>query len=615
MKSFAFSVSVDRILLSFSIAVLLGASLPASAICSTPTGGTVPLGQHVILVIEENTSFGNVFPSGMPWLVNEAETKGGYSAQGCYTTDATGSLLDYLMLSGGSLFNFSSYNCNENDCARQLPNPNIFQLADDQPLTWKVYAETYHNAGGYITAPDNSPSGKTHYYRRHNAVTWYAEALSNVLGAQGELVDFEQFYIDVANGTLPRYAIIAPDGLSNAHDGSVGAADNFLKFNLDATGSPYTDLLTLPDFQPGGSGLLIVTFDNGNGDRAGDVYTAFIGPNVKQGYVSNFSYMHENTLRTMLDALGITTYPGKSANAADMADFFASNAGSVVVNSPANGSVQGPAVLVNAAARELGSSIARMEVWDNGTKLGDVFADNINQVYNVTGNGAHQMTIRDIGTGSGNPILHKVVTNYTVSRSDGMFVTAPASGSNQAVLFPVEAYGVESSANIDHLEVLCDGKKVGDSPRGSTISQWYTNYPGSPFSMLTPGRHTLTVEDVASGSVVLHRATFPITIVAQNNVYVNSPANNSTQSTNVLVNAYGHEQVNSTQQIDHMEVWDIFNGKTTKLGNSPKGYGSSSTFINQTFTLPVGSHQLVVQDIGPPPYPILHKVTLNITVR
>ena len=614
MKACAFSLSVDGILLSLSIALLLSTSLPASATCSTPTGGTVPLGQHVILVIEENTSFGNVFPSGMPWLVNEAETKGGYSGQGCYNTDASGSLLDYLMLSGGSLFNFSPYNCNGNDCAQPLPNPNIFQLADDQPITWKVYAETYQNAGGYITAPDNSPSGVTHYYRRHNAVTWYAEALSNVLGAQGELVDFEQFYIDVANGTLPRYAIIVPDGLSDAHDASVGNADNFLKYNLDATGSVYTDLLTLPDFQAGGSGLLIVTFDNGNGDGAGNVFTTFIGPNVKQGYVSNFSYKHENTLRTMLDSLGITTYPGASNNAADMADFFSSNAGSVVVNSPANNSVQGPAVLVNAAARELGSSIVRMEVWDNGTKLGNVFADNIDQVYNVSGNGAHQMTIQDIGPGSGNPILHKEVVNYTISSSDGMFVTAPASGSNQAVLFPVEAYGVESTADIDHLEVWCDGKKVGDSPKGSTISQWYTNYSGSPFSMLTPGTHQLTVEDVST-SGVLHTSTFPITIVQQNNVYVNSPANNSTQSTSVLVNAYGYEQVSSTQQIDHMEVWDLFNGNSTKLGNSPEGYASSSTFINQTYTLPAGSHQLTIQDVGPSPYPVLHKVILNITVQ
>ena len=52
------------------------------------------------------------------------------------------------------------------------------------------------------------------------------------------------------------------------------------------------------------------------------VYTAVIGPNVKPGFISPMLYKHENTLRTMLDALGITNYPGASKTAADMADFF-----------------------------------------------------------------------------------------------------------------------------------------------------------------------------------------------------------------------------------------------------------------------------------------------------
>lgn len=603
-------MSIFRIVLSTLIIGLVCGSVSAPArSCTTPSGGAVPLAQHVILVIEENTSFSNAF-SGMPWLVGQAQTKGGYSASGCYVTDASGSLLDYLMLSSGSLE--SQFGCNGNDCTSQITDNSIFAISDNLPQTWKVYAETYQNAGGYVTAPDNSPGGATHYYRRHNPATWYQEIYpNNHLGSQGNVVDFEQFWIDVANGTLPRYSIIIPDGLSDAHDGSIGAADNFLKNNLDVAGI-YTDLLTLPDFQPGGSGLLIVTFDNGNGDGAGPVLTTLIGPNVKQGYVSNFSYKHENTLRTVLDALGITTYPGLSASAVDMADFFPSTAGSVVINSPANGSFQGPAVLVNAAARELSGTIDHMEVWDNGTKLGNVFSNSINQVFNVTGNGAHQMTVQDIGPGPNFPILHKLVTNYTISATDGVFVTAPAANANQGELFPVEAYSVESTNDIVRMEVWADGHKVGDSPLGSSISQWYSD---KLFSMLSPGSHQLTIQDVASGNVVLHKVTVPITVVAQNNVYVNSPANNSTQGTNVLVNAYAWEQSGgSTQQVARLEVWDIFNGTSTKLANSPLGYAGTSLFINQTFTLQPGSHQLVVQDINPS-NAIIHKVTLNITVQ
>ena len=180
----------------------------------------------------------------------------------------------------------------------------------------------------------------THYYARHNAAGWYSEVLSNLHGSQGNIVDFQQFGIDVANGTLPRYSIIVPDGCWDNHDdcfsNSLAEADDFLNSNL-------TPMLALSDFQAGGSGLLIVTFDN--------------GPNIKRGYVSNVSYKHEHGLRTMLDALGIESYPGWSASVTNMSDFFLSTAGSVVIDSPANQSIQGPAVLVRAAASELGAQV------------------------------------------------------------------------------------------------------------------------------------------------------------------------------------------------------------------------------------------------------------------
>ena len=34
----------------------------------------VPLAQHVVLVIEENTSFSTAFPNGMPWLSSQAKS-------------------------------------------------------------------------------------------------------------------------------------------------------------------------------------------------------------------------------------------------------------------------------------------------------------------------------------------------------------------------------------------------------------------------------------------------------------------------------------------------------------------------------------------------------------
>jgi phosphatidylinositol-3-phosphatase len=572
-----FLSSAARTLLCFGT-LLLSRSSPAQ----------VPLSQHVILVVEENCSFSSVYPAGMPWLVNQGNS---YGYADNYYSNVGGSLLDYLWLASGS--SEYSFGCTGNNCTNPITDNNIFRLLNNQPFSWKVYAQNYLNAGGRVTTPDRARG--TYYYRRHNGATWYSDILNNVRGSQGDIVDLEQFTIDAANGTLPRYAIIIPDGNYDVHDGSLAAADNFLKNNL-------ASLLTQPDFSSGGSGSLIMTFDNADADAQGQVYTALIGPNVKPHYVSDSYYQHQNTLKTMLKLLGIATYPGDSAGASAMSDFFRANAGAVVINSPANMSIQGKIVVVNAAASELGSQIDHMEIWDNGAKLANVFSSTVNQKFTL-GAGQHQMTIRDIGPAPNYALLHQQKTNFVVSLSNGVFINAPTKNSTQAMLFPVDAYAVESGGNIDHLEVWVDGTRRGNSPKGSTMQQWYA---------LSVGSHQLTVKDVSTGNYrVLHQTTIPISVSSANNVYVSSPANNSSHSTSVRVAAYAYEQHSSNQLVHHLEVWD--NG--TKLGNSPLPYGGTSLFLNHIYALTAGQHQLTIEDVSTGTYQVIHKKTINITVQ
>ena len=612
----------------------------ALAVCASPAASaqSVPLAQHVVLVVEENTSFSKVYPSGMSWLAGQGK-KYGYANN--YYSNVGGSLLDYLFLASGSCeSNYKcggapvcslpsgshNFNCNGNVCNTvnscvisstkdPITDENIFHLMNNRPLSWKVYVQNYLNAGGTVNVPDFTAANQppfTNYYARHNAAVWYEEILSNVLGSQGNIVDFEQFGIDVANGNLPRFAIIAPDGCWDLHDGcsSLAAADSFLSSNL-------TPMLNLPDFKTGGSGLLIVTFDNGDGDGSGKVYTAFIGPNVKPGYVSNLLYKHENTLRTMLDALGIETYPGWSASAIDMSDFFSLQAGSVVIDSPANNSTQGASVLVRAEASESAAVVDHIEVWDTyngkGTKLGNVFSKTIDQGFTVSGNGAHKITVEDIGGGPTYPILHSKISNYTVSSTYGVFVSTPANNSTQSRLVPLSAFAVEpgaqeSSTGIDHLEVWNGSTKIGDSPKGTRISQWYA---------FAPGKYTLTVEDVSGAGQVLHKANVTFTVSSSLGVYVNSPANNSTwPTTTVPINAYAYEQSgSSTPLVYEIQVWDNTHG--VKLGESSTGVGVDSVFINQNVTLPVaGTYQLAIEDINPKNgYKPIHTTYVTVTVK
>jgi len=375
----------------------------------------VPTSKHVILVINENTSYNDVM-ANMPWLTGEGNTHG-YATK--YLSDNGGSLLDYLWLASGSCHSKANctlpsgthdFNCNGNDCyypgtatTDPITDNNIFREMNNHGISWKVYAQSYAKAGGTPTTPDNHNG--TAYYRRHNGATWYSDILNNTNGSASRIVDLSQLAADLAKGTLPHFLIIVPDGNHDAHDCPVGmsscttgqklaAVDAFLSSTLGP-------ILATPDFQPGGDGLAIVTFDEcGGGTNAGcgaSVYTALIGPKVTPHTVSRATYKHENTLRTMLDSLGIRSYPGASATASDMSDFFSTGGikPHVIVSDPASGSTMSSPVPIQATAQASpGHSISGWWVYVDNVgvyKSGAVASISPNIAMN---SGAHKVVVR-----------------------------------------------------------------------------------------------------------------------------------------------------------------------------------------------------------------------------
>jgi hypothetical protein len=81
-------------------------------------------------------------------------------------------------------------------------------------------------------------------------------------------------------------------------------------------------LLLSPYFKVGGDGVMFITFDNGNGDHQGQVFTAVIGNTVIPRVKVDRAFRHENTLRTIMELLGLKRFPGASRNAAPMKEFF-----------------------------------------------------------------------------------------------------------------------------------------------------------------------------------------------------------------------------------------------------------------------------------------------------
>jgi acid phosphatase len=283
----------------------------------------IPRSAHVVLVIEENHMFTEVYPNGMPWLVAQGN-KYGYATN--YQADSAGSAMDYLWLSSGSChaqdcaplpagtndFHCSGDGCFDPTTGNQIPitDDNIFRELDRVGLTWKVYAQSLPSPG-YIGYESGA------YVARHNPAVWYSDVLDNA-SLQRNIVPLSQLSADLAANQLPNYSIIIPDLDNDAHDGTLAQADDFLANNV-------APVLNAPAFQPGGDGMMIVTFDEcdaAEGLCSEQVYTAVIGPKVIPGTVSSSPYRHESALRTMMDAFGIGVYPGAAATTSDMTDFF-----------------------------------------------------------------------------------------------------------------------------------------------------------------------------------------------------------------------------------------------------------------------------------------------------
>jgi len=286
----------------------------------------VPTASHVVIVLEENSNYSNVVgSSSMPYL-NSLISKNGLANQ--YYANTHPSIGNYFMLTTGQILSNddsqtpSSFPVSENNVVRELLTAG---------KTWKGYGEGLPSVG--YTGGDWSFNGCTGYVRHFPLA--YLTDVQNSAAQKLNLVPFTQFATDLANGTLPNYSFVTPDGCNDLHDGSAAQADSWLQTNI-------APLLTNSQFTT--DGLLIIVFDESGSDNTnggGRVEWMIAGPKVKPAYESTATYQHQSTLRMMLETQGITSgFAGAAASAPDMAEFFRTSVAPVAVSiSPTSASV------------------------------------------------------------------------------------------------------------------------------------------------------------------------------------------------------------------------------------------------------------------------------------
>lgn len=264
-------------------------------------GSVVPASSHVFVVVEENHSYLSVIgTSAMPYL-NSLASKYGLATQ--YYANTHPSIGNYFMMTTGEIIT------NDDSFCATISNDNVVRHLLTAGKTWKSYAESLPYAG-------YTGCGSGEYVKRHNPLAYFSD-VANSSSERLKLVPFTQFPKDLAANALPEFSFIVPNLLDDAHDGTLQQADNWLRTNI-------APLIGSSTFQK--DGILIIIFDESyDSDTAhggGHVAAVVIGPKVKVGYKSPAVYQHQNALRTALQALGLSTYPGTASTAQPMGDVF-----------------------------------------------------------------------------------------------------------------------------------------------------------------------------------------------------------------------------------------------------------------------------------------------------
>lgn len=299
---------------------------------------TIPSSNHVVVVMEENQNFSQVFPAGsatncpsagMPYLCSLAALNG--LATNFYSNQH-GSLLAYLYDTSGSAWRSGPYDCTGSTCASigAVTGDNIVRALAGAGKSWRGYFED-------MPSPGYMGGDTANYVQHHNPFIWYSDVATSVT-EQNNMYPITQLAQDVAANALPNFSYVIPN-IANDADGTGSesssalllAADNWLQTNIGP-------LLSSPPFQANGDGILIVVFDEANvsgksGDSTTDnscsptqssgcggrVALVMIGPNVIARSTTSNTYQFQDMLHTIIHLLGLTDYMNGSAKGSDIA--------------------------------------------------------------------------------------------------------------------------------------------------------------------------------------------------------------------------------------------------------------------------------------------------------
>ncbi len=392
----------------------------AMSLMSTALVAQVPRSSHVWIITEENHSYEDA-TAAMPYLMSLGNQYG--LATQSYA-DMHNSLSTLMHLTAGQTVTL------DDNTTLFFDVDSIVRQLMLQGLTWRSYQESLPFAG--FEGIDAYP-----YVKRHNPLAYFTDS-----DTPSTAINSVPYPANITLDAGANYNYVTPNLLNDAHDGTMQAADDWLRTHIPA-------ILARPEFQPGGDGIMIITFDEGNlgsdnrcsatvlSGCGGHILTVVAGPLVKRGFRSATWYNHESVLKTACVALGITACPGQARTAAPMDDFFASAALQVQIISPApNGMVGNPVHFqINAIAGA--HPVSAMILYADDREVYRTYSDRVDASITLSG-GSHRIVVNAWdSTGALAQARESITVNDCPLNAASPSVTICTPTANATVISPV----------------------------------------------------------------------------------------------------------------------------------------------------------------------------------
>ena len=264
----------------------------ALAASQTVYPAALPAYDHVLVVVMENHSYGQVVGSASAPYITALATQGANFTKS-YAIEHP-SEPNYL-----DLFSGANQGVTDDSCPHTFSTDNLGSQLIAAGLTFTGYSEGLPAAGSTVCSAGTAPNT---YQRKHNP--WVN--FSNVPADSNQpLTAFPGDFSD-----LPTLAFVVPNQCHDMHDCSVATGDAWLAANIDA----------YAQWAKAHESLLVLTWDENDYSAGNHIATIFVGALVVPGnYVEHIDHY---TVLSTLEALYALPAAGGAAERTPISDVW-----------------------------------------------------------------------------------------------------------------------------------------------------------------------------------------------------------------------------------------------------------------------------------------------------